>query len=66
MEKVQNIFEASAQEKNQFLEEQNKCPLCKGHLNICVEFIPSTHAIREEARCTECKALSRVENHIVH
>ena len=66
MEKVQNIFEADLQEKNQFLEDQSKCPLCKGHLNICVEMIPSTHVVREEARCIECMALSRVGNHIIH
>ncbi len=66
MEKLQTIFEADTQEKKQFLEEQSKCPLCKGRLNICVELIPFTHAVREEARCTECMALSRVENHIIH
>ena len=52
--------------KAQFLQEQNKCPICCGPLDIYVENIPLTHSLREEARCTECSALSRVANHNVH
>lgn len=64
MEKIQRIIEDSG-EKTQFLDEQNKCPLCCGDLDIYVESI-SKSSLREEARCTSCMALSRVENHIVH
>lgn len=64
MEKVQRIIEDSG-EKAQFLNEQNQCPLCSGDLDIYVESL-SKSSLREEARCTSCMALSRVENHIVH
>ena len=62
----QKAVSSNLQEKTQFLEEQNKCPLCRGDLDIYVEWIPSTHSLREEARCLECMALSRVENHVIH
>ena len=59
-------FGLDHKEKNQCLEEQNQCPICFGDLDIYVEMIPSTHQLREEARCVNCMALSRVANHIVH
>lgn len=52
-------------EKTQFLREQTECPICQGKLNIFVECINS-HQLKEEARCTQCMALSRVENHRIH
>ena len=54
------------QEAQQFINEQNQCPMCCGKLDIHVEFIPFTYSLREEARCQSCMALSRVKNHIVH
>ena len=56
----------SFKEKNQFIEEQTRCPICRGGLDIYVEWIPSTHSLREEARCVDCLALSRVANHSIH
>ncbi len=55
----------SEQEKKQFLKEQTECPICQGSLDIFVECIDAFH-IKEEARCTQCRALSRVENHQIH
>lgn len=63
MEKLQKHLNKEIQ---QFLQEQNQCPICRNHLDIYVENIPSTYSLREEARCQSCMALSRVENHIVH
>ena len=66
MEKSSEIFEFDLKDKNQFLQEQNKCPICCGDLDIYVEPIASTYSLREEARCVECMALSRVSQHIIH
>ena len=49
----------------QFLREQTECPLCHGSLDIFVECIDAFQ-VKEEARCTQCMALSRVESHYVH
>lgn len=56
----------NVEEKNQFLEEQNKCPVCCGSLDIYVELIASTYSLKEEARCSDCMVLSRVGHHIIH
>ena len=52
-------------EKTQFLREQTECPICHGKLDIFVECI-NTHYIKEEARCTQCMTLSRVQDHCLH
>ena len=52
-------------EKTQFLRDQTECPICQGELNIFVEAIGS-HQIKEEAHCTQCMTLSRVQKHGLH
>lgn len=51
--------------KVDFLKEQTQCPICSGALNILVENI-TPHQVKEEARCTQCLALSRVQDHCLH
>ncbi len=51
--------------KTEFLREQNECPICQGELDIFIEALGASK-IKEEARCTQCMALSRVENHALH
>lgn len=58
--------EIELSELNRFIDEQVKCPLCRGNLDIHIEMIPSTYSLKEEARCVECFALSRVQNHNMH
>ena len=52
-------------EKTEFLREQTECPVCQGYLDVFVEALGTGH-IREEARCTECMALARVQDHHLH
>jgi len=52
-------------DKKQFLQEQTKCPICCGELDIFVECVSSS-CVKEEARCTQCRTLSRVQHHCVH
>ncbi len=59
------VNEQGETEKTQFLREQTECPICQGELDIFVESV-HTHRIKEEARCTQCMALSRVQNHFIH
>ena len=66
MQKITTDFGIDFKEKKQFLTEQNQCPVCLGQLDIYVEQITATHSLREEARCVECMAVSRVAHHIVH
>ena len=52
-------------EKTEFLREQTECPVCQGELDIIIECV-SALMVKEEARCTRCMALSRVQNHSIH
>ena len=52
-------------EKTDFLREQTQCPICHGDLDIFVESI-NPYQVKEEARCTQCMALSRVQDHLLH
>ena len=63
--KEQSMMEYKEIEKTQFLREQTECPICQGELGILVECIDSRQ-VKEEARCTSCMALSRVQNHHIH
>jgi len=58
-------YEYKESEKTDFLREQMECPICHGDLDIFVECINS-HQIKEEARCAQCMALSRVQDHLLH
>ncbi len=58
-------YEYRESEKTEFLREQTECPICHGALDIFVEFI-SANQVKEEARCTQCMALSRVQDHCLH
>ena len=58
-------YEHRESEKTDFLREQTQCPICHGALDIFVENI-NPHQIKEEARCTQCMALSRVQDHCLH
>ncbi len=62
---VREHYEYKESEKTDFLREQTECPICHGKLDIFVECI-NTHYIKEEARCTQCMALSRVQDHCLH
>ena len=59
-------FKYRESEKTDFLREQTECPICHGVLDIFVECINNTHLVKEEARCTQCMALSRVQDHYLH
>ena len=61
----QQYTEHKEYEKTQFLRDQTECPICQGELNIFVEVIGS-HQVKEEAHCTQCMALSRVQKHGLH
>ena len=50
--------------KEGFIKEQMECPVCNGPLDIFVE--SEDEFIKEEARCAQCMALSRVEKHVLH
>ena len=62
---VKEHYEYRESHKTDFLKEQVECPICYGKLDIIVECI-NPHQIKEEARCVECMALSRVEDHLLH
>ena len=64
-EHLKEHFECKESEKTDFLREQTQCPFCQGFLDIFVEFI-NARQIKEEARCTQCMALSRVQDHLLH
>ena len=67
MRAIRNEYhEHTETEKSEFLREQTECPVCHGKLDIFVECISSTHYIKEEARCNQCMALSRVQDHCLH
>jgi len=51
--------------KTDFLREQTECPICQGPLDIFVECV-SPYKVKEEARCVQCMALSRVQDHKLH
>lgn len=63
--KETNSYDSGLTEAYEFINEQSKCPLCSGDLDIYTEVIPATYSLREEARCIECMALSRVANHTI-
>ena len=58
-------YEHLESRKTDFLREQTECPVCNGKLDILVECV-SPQQIKEEARCAQCMALSRVEDHLLH
>ena len=58
-------YEVRESYKTDFLREQTECPVCNGHLDIFVECV-SPQQVKEEARCAQCMALSRVEDHHLH
>ena len=58
-------YEYKESAKTDFLREQTECPICHGKLDIFVECINALQ-IKEEARCTQCMALSRVQDHGLH
>lgn len=62
---TKEYYEHAETEKAEFLREQTECPVCHGKLDIFVECINS-HYIKEEARCNQCMALSRVQDHCLH
>lgn len=62
---IRDHFEQQESEKTDFLREQTQCPICSGSLNIMVENI-NPHQVKEEARCTQCLTLSRVQDHCLH
>ena len=62
---VREHYEYKESEKTDFLREQTECPVCHGKLDIFVECI-NAHYIKEEARCNQCMALSRVQDHCLH
>ena len=62
---TKEYYEHTETEKTEFLREQTECPVCHGKLDIFVECI-SSHYIKEEARCNQCMALSRVQDHCLH
>ena len=53
-------------ETKEFLKEQTECPLCTGKLHILVEYDKTGYTLKEEARCSQCMALSRREDHLLH
>ena len=55
----------SQKEKREFLKEQTKCPVCQADLDITIEFIHEEE-IKEEARCTQCMALSYIKQNTLH
>ena len=55
----------SPEEKKAFLKEQTKCPVCQADLAITIEFIHEEE-IKEEARCTQCMALSYIKQSALH
>lgn len=50
---------------NEFYCDQTECPICQNALEIQTEKI-EYGSIKEEARCSQCKALKRVEAHTLH
>ena len=62
---IKEHYEYRENDKTDFLREQTECPICNGELSIFVECI-NTLQVKEEARCTQCMALSRVQDHRLH
>ena len=62
---INKIPKKKAEEKIGFLMEQTICPVCEGPLDIFVE-LTGPFVVKEEARCGQCRALSRLESHIIH
>ena len=48
-----------------FMKEQTECLVCHGPLDIFVESV-NEFVVKEEARCSQCMALTRVESQVVH
>ena len=57
-------YGAKEEYKREFLKEQTKCNICGAVLDIVTESLP--YHTKEEARCSQCMALQRVESHILH
>ena len=52
-------------QKQAFMKEQTKCAVCEGELDLFVERV-NQYEVKEEARCSQCLALLRIENQILH
>ena len=50
--------------KIEFLDQQTECTICKSKLDIFVESV-NPYQVKEEARCSACMGLMRVEDHIL-
>ena len=48
-----------------FMTEQTECPVCHGELDIFVESV-NEFVVKEEARCSQCMALTRIESQVLH
>jgi len=49
-----------------FIENQNKCPLCSSDLVIEVQKSEFNDSLKEEARCPSCDLLARIKDHNMH
>ena len=49
----------------EFYYSQTECIFCRGELDIYTRE-NDDGSIKEEARCSQCKALNREENHKIH
>lgn len=49
-----------------FIEAQNKCPLCQTELVIEVEINDADLELTEQAKCPACDLLARVKDHKLH
>lgn len=47
----------SYEQQAKFLSEQTECPKCQGTLDNFIEYL-EPGKLKEEARCTQCNALS--------
>ncbi len=52
-------------QKQAFMTEQTECPVCHGELDIFVEGV-NEFVVKEEARCSQCLALTRIESKVLH
>ena len=59
---IKEHYEPREDLKTAFLKDQTKCPICQSEINTLVKNT-GPEQITEEARCSECQALSRAEKH---
>jgi hypothetical protein len=61
-----NSGKSNRRRHQNFIQNQNTCPLCNSELSIRVESYLDNFMLKEEASCPQCQVLTRVKDHKMH